>query len=111
MCFSCTAKFEALNTGGFTLHGWGEVPFKDPRGTVICSRSRGEDDLQSSMMSKCGTLRFICIDEVEATGAETTGKLEGNVGTRISANDLFKYIGEGKKKQVRMFGGVNVLFF
>ena len=100
----------ASNIGGFTLHGWGEVPFKDARGTTICSSSRG-DDLQSSMVGKCGTLRFICIDEVEATGAETTGKLEINVLKHISNKDLFKYKGDGKKRQPRMFGGVNTLFF
>ena len=37
----------ASNIGGFTLHGWGEVPFKDARGTVICSRSRDEGDFPS----------------------------------------------------------------
>ena len=63
------------------------------------------------MLGKCGTLRFICIDEVEATGAETTGKLECNVRMHISAKDLFKYVGEWRHRSVRMFGGVNTLFF
>ena len=54
----------ASNSGGFAVHGWGEVPFKDARGTVMRSRSRDEDGLHSSMLSKRGTLRFICVDEL-----------------------------------------------
>ena len=101
----------ASNIGGFTHHSWGEVPFKDARGSMICSSSRVEDDFHSSMLSKCGTLRFICIDEVEATGAETTGRLEGNVRKHFGAQNLFRYINAGKDQQVRMFGGVNTLSF
>ena len=67
------------NMGGFTLRAWGEAPFEGARRTMICSRSRVEDDWHSSMLGKCGTLRSICIVEVEATGAETAGKLEGDV--------------------------------
>ena len=100
----------ASNIGGFTLRGRGEVPFKDARGTLISWRSSMEDDLHSSILGKCGKLRFTCVDEVEAAGAETTGKLEGNVRLHISANDMFKYIVEGNTRQVCMFGGVNALF-
>ena len=53
----------------------------------------------------------ICVDEVEAAGPGTTGKLEGNVRGHISAQNLFRYIGEGKERQARMFGGVNTLFW
>ena len=81
----------ASNIGGFTFHGWGEVPFKVARGAVSCSRSRVENDLRSSMLGQCGALRVICIDEAGATGAETAGKLEGNVAKHISAQDYYIY--------------------
>ena len=55
---------------------------------MVRSRSRVEDDLHSSLLSKRGALRFICIDAVEAAGAETTGKLEGSVRKHVSARDL-----------------------
>eukprot|EP00973_Karenia_brevis_P012266 1664951-Karenia_brevis.AAC.1 len=35
------------------------------------------------MTTRCGALRFIFIDEVEATGAETIGQLEHNVRFHI----------------------------
>ena len=65
--------------------------------SFICSRSRVGDYLHSSMLSKRGTLRFIRIDEVEAAGAETTGKLEGDARNQ-SAPRIFS-IGEGKESR------------
>eukprot|EP00973_Karenia_brevis_P029149 4021377-Karenia_brevis.AAC.1 len=59
------------------------------------------------MTVKCGALRFIFIDEIEATGAETIGQLEHNVRFHIPSKNVFRYDAE---KKVRVFGGVNILF-
>ena len=54
---------------------------------------------------QCGALRWLWIDEVEATGADTIGDLEHNIRFHISAKSLLKY---DSAKNVRVFGGVNV---
>ena len=111
--FDCLAPLHSMAStiGGFTLQVWGEVPIKDARGTVVCSRSREKDDLHFSMLSKFGTLRFFCIDEAEAIGAETAGKLESNVRRHIGAQYLVRYTGEGKDARARKWAGVNTLCF
>ena len=106
--FSAPLKSMASNVGGLALRGRGQAPFKDARGASVCSRGGEGDKLHSLMLSKCGTLRFICVDEVEATGAGTAGKLEGNARKRISNDSPYRRTCEGEP---RMFGRVNVVFF
>jgi hypothetical protein len=60
----------------------------------------------SAMSRKCGALRFLFIDEVEATGAETIGQLEHNLCFHVSSTNKFKY---DSKNLPRPFGGVNTL--
>ena len=69
------------------------------------------------MTVKCGKLRFLFIDEIEATGADTIGTLEAHVCQHISSRSPYKYarlseeLGhETKKSLPRCFGGVNVFF-
>ena len=70
------------------------------------------------MTRKCGKLRLICIDEIEATGADTFGVLENNVTFHISDDSPYKYetfyndAGMLEKSTLpRPFGGVNIFFF
>ena len=94
----------ACNIGGSTVHGWGRVAFKDKRGVRILPV---ESDEVTGMSTKCGALRFLLVDEIEATGAETIGQLEHNVRFHISSKNKFKY---DQLKKVRPFGGVNTIF-
>ena len=79
---------------------------------MIHPHGGGEEHERPEMCNKCGTLRFLCIDEVEATGAETVGKLEFNVRCHVSSKSAFKYyVRADNKTDVRIFGGVNTVFF
>jgi len=68
----------AANISGATLHSFGEIRFKDRRGNLIQGKRRQQDDV-SSMHIKCSSLRFLLIDEIEATGAEVLADLEETV--------------------------------
>ena len=61
---------------------------------------------------QCGKLRFLFIDETEATGADTIGELEHHVTFHISSKSKYKYALQSGKKDIlpRPFGGVNVFF-
>ena len=56
------------------------------------------------MCTNTGALRWIFLDEVEATGTEVTGQLEHNVRSHASAKSPVNYMEE----KVRPFGGVNI---
>ena len=106
----------ANNIGGSTVHSWGRIGFKDRRGVNIAPRT-ADDEETPTMTIKCGKLRFLFIDEIEATGADIIGALEGHVTFHISSQSPFKYSwemndeGALKKSHLpRCFGGVNVIF-
>eukprot|EP00973_Karenia_brevis_P050710 7044726-Karenia_brevis.AAC.1 len=61
----------ACNIGGSTVHGRGRVTWKDKRSMRILPSDKHETEELTTMSSKFGALRFIFIDEIEATGAET----------------------------------------
>ena len=106
----------ASNIGGSTVHSWGQVGFKDRRGVHIAPKT-SQDQETPTMTAKCGKLRFLFIDEIEATGADTIGALEAHVTFRISSQSPYKFAPKrednGKVTKgllPRCFGGVNVLF-
>ena len=106
----------ANNIGGSTVHSWGQIGFKDRRGVRIAPKT-AENEETPAMTIKCGKLRFVCIDEIEATGAETIGALEAHISFHISSKSPYKYecfYDETGKLNIdhlpRPFGGVNVLF-
>ena len=96
----------ACNIGGATVHSWGAVSFKDKRGVTIRPQDQTYSAEIPAMSTKCGALRFLFIDEIEATGADTIGEVEHNVTFHISSKNVFKY---KKNGDVRPFGGVNTL--
>ena len=64
----------------------------------------------SSMGAKMEFMRFLLIDEIEATAAEDLGEIQDN--TAESARDLLYKWRRGKDKtRQRPFGGLNVLMF
>ena len=58
----------ADNIGGFTIHSYFALAFKDRRGVTI--NSTASDNNWSSLLTKMSLLEFIFIDEVESGGAE-----------------------------------------
>ena len=107
----------ASNIGGSTVHSWGQIGFKDRRGVHIAPKTAATEETPA-MTTKCGKLRFACIDEIEATGADTIGSLESHICFHISSKSPYKYpccydeTGKLMKKCLpRPFGGVNCLFF
>ena len=57
----------ACSSGGATVHSWGRIAFKNKRGVRILATDVSEG--MSNLGIKCGALRFLFIDEIEATGA------------------------------------------
>ena len=91
----------ACNIGGATVHSWAAVSFKDKRGVLIRPQDQTYSIEIPAMSTKCGSLRFLFIDEFEATGADTIGEVEHNVTFHISSKNVFKY---RKNGDVRPFG-------
>ena len=98
----------ASNIGGATLHSWGQVAWKDKRGNFMIPANRSQIEEIPALGTKCGALRFLFIDEVEAVGAELLGQLEHNVRAHISSQNSFKYA-DKEQRYPRFFGGVNVV--
>ena len=70
-----------------------------------------------SMNTKCGDLRFVFVDEIEATGADILGELDNHVRHHMSNASPFKFdwitdeMGRHVKAAApRSFGGANVIF-
>ena len=99
----------ASSIGGATVHSYGHVPFKDRRGFNVSGRKSADSEEVPSMTIKFNALRFLFIDEIEATGADVIGKLEHNIRFHIHTSNRYRYQEGGK--EVRPFGGVNVCFF
>ena len=97
----------ACNIGGSTVHSWGRIAFKDRRGVRIVPQESKDEEECTSMSRKCGCLRFLFIDEVEATGAEIVGQLEHNVRFHIPRQNKFRC---DRRNLPRPFGGVNTFF-
>ena len=101
----------AANIDGSTIHSWGEIAFKDRRGQFVAgNKSAGRD--VSSMNVKCSILRFLLIDEIEASGAELLAELEDHVSKNIGGRTVHKKVMKsGEVKRRLPFGGINVIFF
>ena len=97
----------ASNVGGATVHSWGQIASKDKRGVRIRPQENIDPETGSTMSMKCGALRFLLVDEIEAVGADIIGQLEHNVRFNISIHNPFKYDSD---KMQRPFGGVNTIF-
>lgn len=97
----------ACNVGGSTVHSWGRIVFQDRRGIHILPRNSTEDTTTPALTMKCGALRWLWIDEIEATGADIIGQLEHNVRFHIHSREPFKHDSTGV---ARAFGGVNTMF-
>ena len=94
----------AANIDGCAVHGWGNIVWTDKRGKRMAPQRSDCSDSIPAMCTNTGALRWIFLDEVEATGTEVTGQLEHNVRCHVPAKRHFKY----KDKKIRPFGGVNV---
>ena len=98
----------ASNIQGSTVHSWGKISFKDRRGVII-STQQGDSEEIPSLTIQCNATRFLFIDEIEATGADTVGSLEYNIMRHISPKNIWRYREDGKSR--RIFGGLNVCMF
>ena len=115
-CFLAPPNSMVSNIGGSTVHSWGQVGFKDRRGVHIAPKTR-QDEETPTMTVKCGKLRFLFIDEIEATGADTIGALEAHVAFHASRQSPYKFATKREDNGKvttdlvpRCFGGVNVFF-
>ena len=74
----------ASNIQGKTVHSWGKVPLKNRRGVVAGPQAQARDEEVPSMTTQCNNVRFLFIDEIEGSGAETLGGLEDNTVKHVS---------------------------
>eukprot|EP00973_Karenia_brevis_P070947 9858605-Karenia_brevis.AAC.1 len=95
----------ACGIGASTVHRWGRVAWEDKRGMRIVPSNKHDTEELPVMIVKCGALRFIFTDKIDATGAEEIGQLEYNVRFRIPSKNLFRH---AASKKGRVFGGANV---
>ena len=84
----------------------GNIVWTDKRGKRIAPQRNDSSDSMPAMGVKTGALRWVFLDEVEATGADVIGQLEHNVRFHVPAKSPFKY----KDKKIRTLGGVNICF-
>ena len=100
----------ACGIGGATLYSWGQIEFLDRQGTRIKPLQRKTRDDLPNMLDKCGALRWIFIDEVEASDAETIGQLEHNIIVGTSRQSPHYYCWHDGRQHLRPFAGANVCF-
>lgn len=104
----------AAGIGGQTVHSWGVVRFRGRDGTLVDPgvARQGQDAIEQ-MHVKCARLRFLFIDEIEATGAGLVAQLEDAVLRGVPQKNSYRY--HTRLDYIRMkgslpraFGGVNV---
>ena len=99
----------ASNIEGFTIHSWGEIDFMKDSFTSASKKGAKGCDL-SSMITKCESMRFYFIDEIESVGTGTLGDLDQHVTGGARAK-LCKYRKSVEAAQaLRHFGGMNMIF-
>ena len=79
----------ANDIGGSTVHSWGQIGFKGRRGSNVAPKM-AENEETPAMTNKCGKLRFLLVDGIGATGADTIGALEAHVCFHVSGQGLHK---------------------
>ena len=109
--FAFTAPLNSMasNINGDTVHSWGQVGFKERRGATIAPHGGKGLEEVPTMGIRCNAVRFLFIDEIEATGADTIGILQEKVLLHVSTKSPFRYRDESKE-DVRPFGWMNVCF-
>ena len=102
----------AARIDGHTAHSWGEIQWKadGPNGGIALGGRKTKNDM-SSMAAKLESLRFVLIDEIEATGAELQGELQEHMAEAAPRKNSYKYRRGQEEVRPRPFGGVNVIAF
>ena len=101
----------ASNIDGSTIHSWGEVGFMDKTGQY-CKPTRQAGKDVPTMNTKCASLRWILVDEIEAAGCELLTDLNDNVQQHTPDTSPYKrlrYKIDGWHS-IRAFGGQNTIF-
>ena len=105
----------ASNIGGSTVHSFGGIAFKDRRGRLVNSAQQRETEETSTLTYRWSKLRWLLMDEIEATGADVFGVLSENL--RLNVPDVtvdgvnYKFEDARNRDYVRQFAGVNLIAF
>ena len=113
--FACIASMNTMAAliGGSTIHSVGEVPIGDGQASTRRKQAWDKPDV-NSMYMKCENMRVLIVDAGSFASCENLSTAELNVrtGTRAAAETYKVRHGKrGDAKGVRIFGGLNVLFF
>ena len=73
----------ASNIGGSTVHSFGGIAFKDRRGMLVNSKQQRETEETSTLTYRWSKLRWLFMDEIEATGADVFGLLSENLRLNV----------------------------
>ena len=112
--FLAPLNMMAHGIGGETLHSFGGIKFQNAKGaTVNPGVSHLGSDNVSKMVVKCKDLRFLFIDEFEATGVSLAAGLENAVIHGVPQKNSYRYHSphgylERQGHLPGGFGGVNV---
>ena len=82
------APFNSMtqNIGGQTVHSFGGIAFKDAEGRTITPNQNDQDVPTNTV--RYSALRFVFIDECEATGVHTISEIESNIRMHIPHKKL-----------------------
>jgi len=106
----------ASNIGGATVHSFGGISFKDRRGIVVNSKQQRETEETSTLTYRWSKLRWLFMDEIEATGADIFGQLSENLrlnvpDATVEGVEHYKFEDFKTRRDVRQFAGINVIAF
>ena len=88
----------------------GEWQADGPNGGFRLGGRKNQAGDMSTMGAKTELLRFVLIDECEATGASVLGQLQEHTA-EAARREMYKYRPGPKAVRPRPFGGLNVLLF
>ena len=111
-CIACMNTMAAL-IGGSTIHSFGEVPIGDDQANSRKKQKWDKPDV-NTMYMKCENMRVLIVDEGSSASCENLATAELNVRTDTRAAAETYKVRHGKRrdaKEVRISGGLNVLFF
>eukprot|EP00973_Karenia_brevis_P038725 5344211-Karenia_brevis.AAC.1 len=66
----------ADNINQFTMHSFFSLPWKNNDGTIVNTSSTDE---RTTYVTRMSLLRFVVIDEVEATGLQMLNKIDSKL--------------------------------
>ena len=104
-----TARLNSMadNLHGVTMHKYWRTAFQNSGGAFVNSMS--SDDAWADLLTRCASLKWIFIDEVETCDIELLAQVEQKQIACSARQDMFAREGGDSQSAKRPWGGVNVV--